>query len=130
MEGVGLKNVYLVQAGEKSLVNNTIAYLPYAAGTIAGLLCLGYPFHPLGRPEKLRTGHLETLQVPALIVQGTRDPMGTREEVATYTLSPSIRLLWLDDGDHDHELDEREAAPILTETKFAGDAHVLSVLLV
>jgi predicted alpha/beta-hydrolase family hydrolase len=34
-------------------------------------------------------------------VQGTRDPFGTREEVATYTLSKSIEILWLEDGDHD-----------------------------
>jgi predicted alpha/beta-hydrolase family hydrolase len=65
-----------------------------------GLVCLGYPFHPPGRPEKLRTKHLETLRTPALIVQGTRDPFGTREDVAGYDLSPSIRVLWLEDGDH------------------------------
>ena len=65
-----------------------------------GLVCLGYPFHPPGRPEKLRTAHLETLSTPALIVQGTRDAFGTREDVAGYKLSPAIRVVWLDDGDH------------------------------
>ncbi|WP_406855167.1 alpha/beta family hydrolase [Alsobacter sp. KACC 23698] len=70
-------------------------------GDIAGLLCLGYPFHPPGRPTKTRTAHLEALHVPTLIVQGTRDPFGTEEEVAGYTLSPSIELLWMSDGDHD-----------------------------
>ena len=49
---------------------------------VAGLLCLGYPFHPPGKPERLRTAHLETLETPTLILQGTRDPFGTREEVA------------------------------------------------
>jgi uncharacterized protein len=73
----------------------------HAAGAVAGLLCLGYPFHPPGRPEQLRTRHLEALAVPALICQGTRDPFGTREEVAGYRLSPAIRVLWLEDGDHD-----------------------------
>ncbi|HET9069475.1 MAG TPA: alpha/beta family hydrolase [Amaricoccus sp.] len=68
---------------------------------VAGLLCLGYPFHPPGRPGELRTRHLEALRTPALIVQGTRDPFGTRAEVETYRLSPAIRLLWLEDGDHD-----------------------------
>jgi len=72
-----------------------------AEGRVAGLLCLGYPFHPPGRPERLRTGHLEGLVTPALICQGTRDPFGTREEVAGYPLSPAIELLWLEDGDHD-----------------------------
>ena len=65
-----------------------------------GLVCLGYPFHPPGRPEKLRTKHLETLATPALIVQGTRDQFGTAEDVLGYRLSPAIRLVWLEDGDH------------------------------
>ncbi len=65
-----------------------------------GLVCLGYPFHPPGRPEKLRTAHLETLSTPALIVQGTRDAFGTKEDVAGYRLSPAIRVTWLEDGDH------------------------------
>lgn len=65
-----------------------------------GLVCLGYPFHPPGRLERLRTRHLETLQTPALIVQGTRDPFGSREDVAGYALSAAIRVVWLEDGDH------------------------------
>lgn len=73
----------------------------YAEGRAAGLLCLGYPFHPPGKPETLRTAHLTGLAAPALICQGTRDPFGTREEVAEYALSPSIEVFWLDDGDHD-----------------------------
>lgn len=90
--------------GGKSMggrVASMIAGELHAAGKVAGLLCLGYPFHPLGRPEQLRTKHLEKLEVPALIVQGTRDQMGTRQEVAGYALSPSIRIFWLEDGDHD-----------------------------
>lgn len=65
-----------------------------------GLVCLGYPFHPPGRTEKLRTKHLETLATPALIVQGTRDAFGTPEDVAGYALSPAIRVVWLENGDH------------------------------
>jgi uncharacterized protein len=68
---------------------------------VRGLVCLGYPFHPPGKPAELRTAHLATLATPALICQGTRDPFGTREEVAAYALSPAIELLWLEDGDHD-----------------------------
>lgn len=67
----------------------------------AGLLCLGYPFHPVGKPTQLRTAHLAGLKTPALIVQGTRDPFGTREEVADYKLSKAVKILWLEDGDHD-----------------------------
>ncbi|UWU32147.1 alpha/beta hydrolase (plasmid) [Rhizobium sp. WSM1274] len=70
-------------------------------GKIAGLLCLGYPFHPPGQPGKLRTGHLTGLTTPALICQGTRDEFGTRDEVSGYDLSDRIEILWLEDGDHD-----------------------------
>lgn len=72
-----------------------------AAGRIAGLLCLGYPFHPPGKPEQLRTRHLADLNTPALICQGTRDEFGSRDEVESYLLSDRIELLWLEDGDHD-----------------------------
>lgn len=68
---------------------------------VAGLVCLGYPFHPPGKPEKLRTEHLQDLQTPTLIVQGTRDKLGNQEEVEGYDLSTAIELLWLEDGDHD-----------------------------
>jgi predicted alpha/beta-hydrolase family hydrolase len=67
---------------------------------IAALVCLGYPFHPVGKPNVLRVAHLERLVTPTLIVQGTRDPFGNRDEVAAYPLSKSIRIHWLDDGDH------------------------------
>jgi uncharacterized protein len=71
------------------------------AGKVAGLLCLGYPFHPPSKPDKLRTAHLEALRTPALICQGTRDPFGTRDEVEVYRLSDRIEIFWLEDGDHD-----------------------------
>jgi uncharacterized protein len=90
--------------GGKSMggrVASLIADEVFAAGDCAGLVCLGYPFHPVGKPESLRTEHLAALKCPALIVQGERDPFGTRDEVARYTLSKLIRLEWLTDGDHD-----------------------------
>ncbi|MEP6768258.1 MAG: alpha/beta family hydrolase [Acidobacteriota bacterium] len=65
-----------------------------------GLLCLGYPFHPPGRPDRLRTRHLGSLRTPALILQGTRDPFGTPDQLAGYGLSPAIQVSWIEDGDH------------------------------
>jgi predicted alpha/beta-hydrolase family hydrolase len=73
----------------------------FAAGRIAGLLCVGYPFHPVGKPDQRRTEHLANLQAPTLICQGTRDPFGSRDEVGAYGLSPAIQLAWFEDGDHD-----------------------------
>lgn len=90
--------------GGKSMggrVASMVADELHADGRIAGLLCLGYPFHPPAKPHQLRTAHLEHFRTPTLICQGTRDPFGTREEVATYTLSDQVETLWLEDGDHD-----------------------------
>ncbi len=64
------------------------------------LVCLGYPFHPTGRPGSLRVVHLSKLATRTLVIQGTRDTLGSREEIAAYVLSPSIRVLFLEDGDH------------------------------
>ncbi len=67
---------------------------------VDGLVCLGYPFHPPRAPEKLRTEHLQDLRTPTLILQGTRDTFGLPEEVAGYGLASTIRVHWLEDGDH------------------------------
>jgi predicted alpha/beta-hydrolase family hydrolase len=90
--------------GGKSMggrVASLVADELYGEKRIAGLVCLGYPFHPPGKPEALRTGHLEHLRCPALIVQGGRDPFGSRSEVEALKLAPSIRFAWAGDGDHD-----------------------------
>lgn len=73
----------------------------YRRGHIAGLAVLGYPFHPPGKPERLRTSHLTELTCPSLIVQGERDPFGTRSEVQEYRLSKAIALCWIAGADHD-----------------------------
>lgn len=88
-----------VVIGGKSL-GGRIASMVADDAAVRGLICLGYPFHPPGDVTRLRTAHLENLRTPALIIQGTRDPFGRKEEVATYSLSTSIRVEWLEDGDH------------------------------
>ena len=65
------------------------------------LVCLGYPFHAVGKPEKPRGAHLAELRTPTLIVQGERDALGNRNTVAGYLLSPMIRVDWLAAADHD-----------------------------
>lgn len=90
--------------GGKSMggrVASMVADRLHSTGLIQGLVCFGYPFHPPEKPSQLRTAHLETLSTPGLIVQGTRDPFGSRAEVEAYRLSQAIELLWLEDGDHD-----------------------------
>jgi len=85
--------------GGKSLGGRMASLLADEVGA-RGLVCLGYPFHPPGKPQRLRVAHLESLRTPTLVVQGTRDALGSREEVAGYRLSRSIRVHWVEDGDH------------------------------
>lgn len=66
-----------------------------------GVICLGYPFHPAAKPEKLRVAHLPNLRVPVLIVQGTRDALGSQDEVVDYELGEQVRCHWIATGNHD-----------------------------
>jgi hypothetical protein len=85
--------------GGKSLGGRIASGIADQAG-VRGLVCLGCPFHPPGQPDRLRVAHLRELRTPTLIVQGTRDPFGTPEEIRGYVLSPAIRVVHLEDGDH------------------------------
>jgi uncharacterized protein len=96
IESVNAKSVFI---GGKSM-GGRIASLVADEAEVAGLVCLGYPFHPTDKPEQLRVEHLKSIKTPTLIVQGDRDPFGTREEVAGYKLSKQVRVHWLTDGDH------------------------------
>nr|WP_240036491.1 alpha/beta family hydrolase [Halomonas urmiana] len=84
----------------------------------AGLVLCGYPFHPPGKPERLRLAHWPSLASPTLVVQGSRDPFGTREQVAGYALPEVAHLHWLEDGDHDwkpRRASGRDQAALITE---------------
>ncbi|CAK2164884.1 putative Alpha/beta hydrolase [Vibrio crassostreae] len=67
---------------------------------VAAMACLGFPFHPPGKPEKYKGEHLAELAKPCLILQGERDTFGKREEFADFNLSDSIRVEFIPDGDH------------------------------
>jgi hypothetical protein len=85
--------------GGKSMGGRIASLIADEAGA-KGLVCLGYPFHPPGRPELQRVEHLRKLRTPTLIVQGTRDSPGSRAEVSGYDLSPKIGIAWSEEGDH------------------------------
>ena len=90
--------------GGKSMggrVASMIAADPQDGNDIAGLVCLGYPFHPPGKPDALRTAHLPAITCPALIVQGERDPFGNKDEVPGYGLPASMQVFWSAFGNHD-----------------------------
>ena len=111
--------------GGKSMggrIASMVAEEQFLAGRVAGAVCLGYPFHPPGKPENLRTAHLEEITAPVLICQGTRDPFGTREDVAGYKLSKAIELQWLEDGEHSFKA--RKASGFTQEQHIEASAEI------
>lgn len=60
----------------------------------------GYPFHPPGKPEKLRLTHFDDIPHPHLILQGTRDPFGKQQEVMSYSLGENNRVEFVESGEH------------------------------
>jgi predicted alpha/beta-hydrolase family hydrolase len=69
---------------------------------VSGLVFLGYPLHPPGNPAKLRVEHLEHIQKPMLFVQGTRDALGTPDEIRPFVknLRPPAKIYAIEGGDH------------------------------
>jgi predicted alpha/beta-hydrolase family hydrolase len=80
---------------------------------IAGLVFLGYPLHPPGRPDKLRSKHLPDIRAPMLFVQGSRDAFGTPEELRAILggLGVAADISVVEDGDHSFKVPKRSAAP-------------------
>lgn len=67
---------------------------------VAGVACLGFPFHPPGKPENYKGAHLAELTTPTLILQGERDTFGKKEEFEVFALSESVNVQFIPDGDH------------------------------
>ncbi|MEZ9289232.1 alpha/beta fold hydrolase [Vibrio lentus] len=85
--------------GGKSMGGRMASHLS-EVDKVAAMVCLGFPFHPPGKPEKYKGEHLAELAKPCLILQGERDTFGKREEFADFDLSDSIRVEFIPDGDH------------------------------
>jgi predicted alpha/beta-hydrolase family hydrolase len=115
-----------VAIGGKSMGGRIASMVADELG-VRGLVCLGYPFHPPKQPEKLRVAHLEHLATPALIVQGERDPFGTRDEIPTFKLSPAIQVAYLGDGDHSFE--PRKKSGRTTEQAWAEAIELIAAFL-
>ena len=69
---------------------------------VGGLVLLGYPLHPPGQPQKPRVAHLPAIEVPILLVQGTRDTFGAREEIEPVfgALKTRVDYEFVEGGDH------------------------------
>ncbi|MDQ0644982.1 alpha/beta hydrolase family protein [Microbacterium murale] len=80
---------------------------------VDGLIYLGYPLHPSGRPEKPRAEHLPAITVPQLFVEGSNDPfiqpLSQFEQVVATCVDPHVR--WIDGGGHSFEVKGNKRPP-------------------
>ncbi len=102
-----------VWVGGKSL-GGRIASMTVADGMpAAGLVFLGYPLHPPGKPERIRDAHLARIGVPMLFLHGTRDPFATPEllERTVTSLGKRAKLVDIEGGDHSFNVRGTRADP-------------------
>jgi len=108
-----------VVIGGKSLGGRMASHVAAAGEPVDGLLFLGYPLHPAGRPDQLRTAHLERIRAPMLFLAGTRDALGRLDLLrATLKRLPRARLHVVEDGDHSFNVRKRsgrDPAAVLDE---------------
>ncbi len=98
-EVAGTLGVERLVIGGKSMGGRIASMMAQELG-VRGLICLGYPFHAPGKPDRVRADHLKQIATPSLIVQGDRDPFGTAEQIPGYGLGPMVKVHYLGDGEH------------------------------
>jgi uncharacterized protein len=91
-------------------------------GRVAGVACLGYPFHGPGRPEEIRLTPLQNGLLPTLVLQGERDEFGSRAEVEELAVGANTRFEWIEDGSHDFGPRGASPATLKTNIQHACDA--------
>ncbi|MEB2653704.1 alpha/beta family hydrolase [Pseudomonas siliginis] len=116
----------VLAVGGKSMGGRMASLVADELGVDA-LVCLGYPFYAVGKPEKPRVEHLAGLKTRTLIVQGERDALGNREAVEGYSLAPGIEVFWLVAGDHD--LKPLKASGFAHSDHLAGAAQKVAEFL-
>jgi len=113
--------------GGKSMGGRVAAMLAGASslpGRVKGVTCIGYPFHPTGKPENWRLEPLEGSSRPVLITQGERDPFGTREEISAVSMPQHVQITYLEDGNHD--LGPRGKSPATWDGNISEAAKAIS----
>lgn len=82
-----------------------------------GLVLLSYPLHPPGKPQQLRIEHLPAIEVPTLVVSGTKDPFGTPDELAHHldTITAPVTYVWVDGAGHEWKGRDRSIATVVAD---------------
>jgi predicted alpha/beta-hydrolase family hydrolase len=88
--------------GGKSMGGRVASYIAGDTSGVSGLLFLGYPLHPPGKPDQLRDEHLYGLKLPMLFISGTKDNFAERPllEKVVRKIGDNATLVWIEGGDH------------------------------
>ena len=88
--------------GGKSMGGRVASYIAGDTPGVSGLVFLGYPLHPPGKPEQLRDQHLYALKLPMLFISGTKDTFAERDllEKVVRKIGQHATLVWVEGGDH------------------------------
>lgn len=105
-----------IAAGGKSMggrIGSQVAATEESKNKLAGLVLLGYPLHPPGRPDKLRDAHLKDIRAPILFVQGSRDAFGSRDELQAVIKQHRLKatLYVVEGGDHSLKVPKSVGVP-------------------
>ena len=109
------------------IATQVVAAAPPDLGPVAGVVLLGYPLHPPGKPEKLRTAHLASIRVPMLFVQGSRDAFGSPDELRPFVAplaAHGTRIFPVDGGDHSLALPKARGVDVDTTIGIVADEIV------
>jgi predicted alpha/beta-hydrolase family hydrolase len=88
--------------GGKSMGGRIASQIAANGVDVNGLFFLGYPLHPIGKPDQLRDAHLYQIKKPMLFVSGTRDSFARRDllETVVSKIGSYAQIHWIQDGDH------------------------------
>ena len=86
-----------------------LAAEPGLHAAVIGVVSMGYPLHPPGKPDQLRIAHLSGLRVPWLVIQGTRDPFGSPSDISAACADGGSvpAVIAIEQGGHGFEIPKR-----------------------
>jgi hypothetical protein len=97
-----------IAIGGRSMGGRIASHVAAAGAPVKGLVFLGFPLHPAGRPGVERAAHLAAISVPMLFVQGTRDALADPALMSTVLAGlPRSTLLAIEDADHSFRVPRR-----------------------
>jgi len=116
--------------GGKSMGGRVASYIAADTPEVSGLLFLGYPLHPPGKPDQLRDQHLYGIRIPMLFISGTKDTFAERPllERVVRTIGDNATLVWVESGDHSlkRRRGDEESLGFALETIVAWAGRALS----